>query len=136
MKCSKKLNQRDMKKVSGFQRLGGRNWDCPLRVMSFPGSSAVKNLFAMQEMRVQSLGWEHPLEKDVATHSSILAWRTPWTEEPVGLQFIGSQRVRHNCSNWACMHANGHEVSFWDDWNVLELDIVMFTQSCEYAKSH
>ena len=51
---------------------------------------------AMQEIQVQSLGWENPLEKDIATHSSILAWRIPWTEEPGGLQSIGSQRVGHD----------------------------------------
>ena len=55
----------------------------------------VKNLPAMQETRVQSLGWEDPLEKEMATHSNILAWRIPWTEEPGGLQSIGSQRVGH-----------------------------------------
>ena len=47
----------------------------------------------MQEIRVQSLGWEDPLEKKMATHSSILAWKTPWTEEPGGLQSMGSQRM-------------------------------------------
>ena len=51
----------------------------------------VKNLFAMQETRVQSLNREDPLEKEMATHSSILAWRIPWTEESGGLQSIGSQ---------------------------------------------
>ena len=56
----------------------------------------VKNLSAMQETRVQSLGWEDPLEKGMATHSSILAWRIPWTEEPGGLQSMGSQRIGHN----------------------------------------
>ena len=56
----------------------------------------VKNLPAMWETWVQSLGQEDPLEKAMATHSSILAWRIPWTEEPGGLQFMGSQRVRHN----------------------------------------
>ena len=50
----------------------------------------------MQEMQVQSLVWEDPLEKEVATHSSILAWKTPWTEELGGLQSMGSQIVRHN----------------------------------------
>ena len=53
----------------------------------------VKNLPAMQETRVQSLDWEDPLEKGMATHSSILAWKIPWTEEPRGLQSMGSQRV-------------------------------------------
>ena len=49
-----------------------------------------------QEMQVQSLGPEDPLEKGMATHSSILAWKTPWAEEPDGLWFMGSHRVRHN----------------------------------------
>ena len=56
----------------------------------------VKNLSAMLETWVQSLGREDPLEKEMATHSSILAWRTPWMEEPGGLQSMGSQRVRHD----------------------------------------
>ena len=51
----------------------------------------IKHLPAMLETRVQSLGWEYPLEKEMATHSSILAWRVPWTEEPGGLQSTGSQ---------------------------------------------
>ena len=50
----------------------------------------------MQEMQVQSLVWEDPLEKEMATHFSILAWEIPWTEGPGGLQSIGSQKVRHN----------------------------------------
>ena len=56
----------------------------------------VKNLPAMQETWVQSLGPEDPLEKGMATHSSILAWKIPWTGEPEGLQSMGSQRVGHN----------------------------------------
>ena len=56
----------------------------------------VKNLPAMQETWVWFLGWEDPLEKEMATHSSIPAWRIPWTEEPGGLQSMGSQRVGHN----------------------------------------
>ena len=56
----------------------------------------VKNLPAIQETRVQFLGQEDPLEEKMATHSSILAWEIPWTEEPGGLQSMGSQRVRHN----------------------------------------
>ena len=54
----------------------------------------VKNLSAIQETQVQSLGWEDPLEKGMVTHCSILAWRTPWTEEPGGLLSMGLQRVR------------------------------------------
>ena len=53
----------------------------------------VKNLPAMQETQVQSLGWEDPLQKEMVIHSSTLAWRIPWTEEPGGLQLMGSQRV-------------------------------------------
>ena len=56
----------------------------------------VKNLPAMQETWIQSLGWEDPLEKGMATHSSILTWTILWTEEPGMLQFMGSQRVRHD----------------------------------------
>ena len=56
----------------------------------------LKCLPAMQETRVRSLGWEDPLEKEMATHSIILAWEIPWTEEPGGLQSTGSQRVGHN----------------------------------------
>ena len=56
----------------------------------------VKNLLAMQETQVQFLGQEDPLEKRLATHSSIFAWRIPWTEEPGGLPSTGSQRVGHN----------------------------------------
>ena len=61
----------------------------------------IKHLPAMQATWVRSLGWENPLEKEMATHSSILAWRIPWTEEPGGLQSTGSQRVGHN---WAIKH--------------------------------
>ena len=56
----------------------------------------VKNLPAMQKTQVRSLGREDPLEKGMATHSSILAWRIPWTKEPSGLQFMASQRVGHD----------------------------------------
>ena len=56
----------------------------------------VKNPPVMQETWVRSLGWEDPLEKGKAAHSSILAWRIPWTEEPGGLQPVGSQRIRHD----------------------------------------
>ena len=63
--------------------------------LGFPGGSAVKNL-TMQEMRMQALRWEDYLEKEIATHFSILAWENPWTEKPGGLQFMGPQSVRHN----------------------------------------
>ena len=59
-------------------------------------AQTIKNLSAMQETQVQSLGQEDPLEKGMATHSSILAWRIPWTEEPGRLKSMGSQREEHN----------------------------------------
>ena len=59
-------------------------------------AQTVKNLPAVQETRIRSLSWEDPLEKEMATHSSILAWRIPWTEEPGRLQSTRSQRVGHD----------------------------------------
>ena len=76
--------------------------------MDFPGGSVIKNPPEMQEpqeTQVRSLDWEDPLEEGMATHSSILAWRIPWIEEPGRLQSIGSQRVRHDWSNLAGTHA-------------------------------
>ena len=76
----------------------------------WPGNLAqmVKNLPAMQETQICSLDQEDPLEEDMATHSSILAWRIPWTKDPGRLQFIGLQRVRHDwatfsSSSWATL---------------------------------
>ena len=63
---------------------------------AFLVAQMVKYLPAMQETQVQSLGWEDPLEKGMATHSSTLAWRISWTGEPGGLQTMGSQRVGHD----------------------------------------
>ena len=59
----------------------------------------VKNLLALQETWVQSVGREEPLEKEMAAHSSVHAWRIPWTEEPGRLQFIGSQKSQKRLSN-------------------------------------
>ena len=74
----------------------------------------VKNLPAVQETQVWSLGWEGPLEKGMATHSSILAWRIPWAVNPGGLQSMGLQRVRHD---WATdtrfFKSFTHFLSFW-----------------------
>ena len=66
-------------------------WDFALLV-----AQTVKRLSAMQETRVRSLGWEDPLEKEMATHFSIIAWKIPWTEESGGLESMGSIRARHN----------------------------------------
>ena len=56
----------------------------------------LKNLASMQETGVRSLGWEDPLEKEIATHSSILVWKIPWMEEPGGLQSMGLQSIGHD----------------------------------------
>ena len=64
--------------------------------VGFPGGSDIENMPVMQETWVQFLGWEDSLEKGMATHSSILAWRISWGEEPGGLQSTGSQKVGHN----------------------------------------
>ena len=71
-----------------------------LRVLKVSNASlvaqTVKSLLATWETQVQSLAWEDPLEKETATHSSLLAWEIPWTEEPGRLQSMGSQRVGHD----------------------------------------
>ena len=63
---------------------------------AFLVAQMVKRLPSVRETRVRSLGWEDPLEKEMATHSSTLAWKIPWTEEPGRLQSMGSQRVGHD----------------------------------------
>ena len=68
-------------------------------MLGLPGDSVVRNLPAKQETwktQVQSLGGEDPLEEEMATHSSIHVWEMLWTEEPSGLQFMGSQKVKHD----------------------------------------
>ena len=74
-----------------------------------------------QETRVQSLGWEDPLEEGITTHSYILAWRIPWTEEPGRLQSIGWQRVGHDWSDWACRNANKHS-----NVNKMYIDLIQY----------
>ena len=59
-------------------------------------AQTVKNLPAIQKTKVRSVGWEDPLEEGLVSHSSFLAWRIPWAEEPAGLQSVGLQRVGHN----------------------------------------
>ena len=79
--------------------------------MGFPGSAGGKEPACQcrrHETWVWSLGWEDPLEKGVATHSSILAWRIPWTVEPCGLKSMGSQGVGHNWSDWIHTHTHTH----------------------------
>ena len=83
--------------IPGLGRYPGEGMGYPLQYF---GASlvvqTVKNPPVMQEIWVRSLSWEDPLEKGMATHFSILAWRIPWTEEPGWLQSMGSQRVRHD----------------------------------------
>ena len=94
----------------------------------FPSSSAAKNLPATQEMWVLSLSGEDPLERKMATHSSILAWEIPWTEEPGGLQSIGLQKSsdlatnqQHIYSERAILNIKRNEIgSFVEMWVDLE----------------
>ena len=89
----------------------------------------VKNLPAMQETWVWSLGREDALEKGKATHCSILAWRIPWTEEPGGLQSMGSRRVRHNwTTNTTNRSLHATKVNRWrlNKWTKMEISIILF----------
>ena len=72
----------------------------------------VKNLPAAEDLQIRSLGWEDPLQKEIATHSSVLSWEIPWTEEPGGLQSMGCQRVRHH------LVTKQQEEALWP-WHVL-----------------
>ena len=85
----------------GRKAILGQEWSIckgPEAGVGFPGAQMVKNLPARQETLVRSLGWKYPLEKGTATHSCILAWRSPQTEEPGGLWSVGLQTVGHD---WA-----------------------------------
>ena len=88
--------------LAGYSPLGRKELDTTewihFRRWTSLVAQRLKRLPALRETWVQSLGWEDPLEKEMTTHSSILAWRIPWTEEPGGLQSTGSQRVGHD---WA-----------------------------------
>ena len=90
-------NAGDPSSIPGSGRSPGEGIGYPLQY-SWVSLMAhtVKNLPAMQKTWVRSLGWEDPLEEGMATHSSILAWRIPWTKEPGRLQYVGSQRVGHD----------------------------------------
>ena len=93
------LRHRHRKQTYGYIR-GGERKD-KLEVWDYYIHTTVKNLPAIQETWIWSLGWEDPLEKGMATHSRILAWRVPWTEEPAGLQSMGWQRVEQD---WMTKH--------------------------------
>ena len=83
-------------KTNTIQRIGCTHLNFVANFNASLVAQMVKNLSAMQETCVQSLDQEDPLEKEMATHSSILAWRTPWTEKPRGLQSMESQKVGHD----------------------------------------
>ena len=93
--------EKDLKRQKGFAKeekqkeIISNGLTCSQKVASLIDQS-VKNLPTMQETRILSLGRQDPLEKEMATHSSILAWKSPWTEEPGGLQCMGSHRVGHD----------------------------------------
>ena len=92
-------NARDLGSIPGSGRSPGEGNGNPLQYSwASLVAQRLKHLPAMRESWVRSLGQEDPLEKEMATHSSILAWRSPWTEDPGGLQSTGSQKVRHD---WA-----------------------------------
>ena len=91
------FNAGDPGLIPGLGRSPGGGIDYPLQCSWIPPvTQMVKTLPALWETWVRSLGWEDPLEKGMVTHSNILAWRIPWTEEPGWLQCRGSQRVRHH----------------------------------------
>ena len=91
----------------------------------------VKNLPVLQEKPVQSLGQEDPLEKDLATHSSILAWRIPWTEEPGGLHSMGLQELD---TTWRLNHHVG--ISFLNLWIFFALGLAMETTNTDLKKKN
>ena len=93
----KAYNAGDLGSISGWERFPGEGNGNPLQ-HSWASLMAqrLKCLPAMQETWVRSLGQEDPVEKEMATHSSILAWRIPWAEEPGALQSTGSQRIGHD----------------------------------------
>ena len=97
---------------------------CASHVLGFPGGISGKETACQcrrHETQVRSLGQENPLEKEMATHPSILAGRIPWTEEPDGLQCTGSQRFRHDSSDLACTQTHTHILVYtayciWRKW--------------------
>ena len=99
-------NVGDLGSVTGLGRFPAEGIGHPLQYSwASLAAQTMKNLPVMWETLVESLGWEDSLEESMATHSSILAWRIPWTEEPGGLQSMGSQKARHN---WGTKHVHVH----------------------------
>ena len=92
----------------GLSRHFIKIYTCQIRTCKV--AQMVKNLSAMRETWVESLGWENPLEEGMATHSSILVWRIPMAEEPGGLQSIGLQRVQHDRATKHSKDAQLHQI--------------------------
>ena len=94
-------------------------------------AQTIKSPPAMRETWVRSLDWEDPLEKGMATHPSLLAWRILWTEAPGGLESMGSQRVRHD---WVTQHSSAH----WNNRQApsREKTVDPFTGCCLFSNSH
>ena len=112
------------------------NFSLWLLIVGFPSGSKVKNSPAIQESQetwVWSLSWEDLLEEGMATQSSILAWRIPFTEEPGGLQSIGSQRVGHDWSDLACTLPNCSNFVPKNTYNS-ELSSVVFFFFCPHIE--
>ena len=86
-------------------------------ILGFPGAQIVKCLSAMQETRLQSRGWEETLEKEMAAHSSTLAWKIPWTEKPGRLQSMGWQRMGHDWATSLSLHFSLHILSSYLEEN-------------------
>ena len=104
-------------------------------ITGFPGGSGVKNLPAtqetQQEKQIRSLGWEDALEQEMATHSSTLAWKIPWTEKPGRLQSIGSERLGHY---WATEHTHTH-THIYHHMTSLLFSILPKPFSCSFLKA-
>ena len=117
------LNLEESVKLEGFQVN-----------MGFPSGSVVKNPLAIQETQktwVRSLGLEDPLKEGMATHSSVLAWRIPWTEKPGGLQSMGSHRVRHDWSALAAAAAAFYKKNHDKPNSVLKSRVItLLTKDC------
>ena len=95
------------------------------RSMGYPGGSAVKNLLANAGTKVWSLGRENPLEEKIRTHTSIPAWRIPWTEEPGRLESMGLQRVR---PDWACTQGRSVAQTSHVEWTMMHTKNVLKDQ--------
>ena len=96
-----------------------RQFTIPMTNMTSLVAQTVKHLSTMQETWVRSLGWEDPLEKEMAIHSRTIAWKIPWTEEPGGLQSMGSQRVEHDWVSLTDKHDKYNRVYFLRKFNKL-----------------